>query len=374
MKISIGAKIFDGPWGGGNLFVKNLSRYLIDNNHKVVFNLFDDDIDIILLTDPRKASDSSNYSHKEIVNYLKHVNSKCLVVHRINECDERKNTTGLNKLFIDANNCADQTVFVSSWLQKLFEKEGLINNNSVIMSGSDKKVFNSKNKSVWDKNEKMRIVTHHWGANWNKGFNIYKKLDNLLSEPVYKDKLSFTYIGNLPDNFSFKNSHHIKPAHGEELAKLLKTNHMYITASINEPSGNHHIEASQCGLPILYIDSGGIPEFCKGYGVSFKEDQFEIKLNELIENYDIYSEKMKSYPFDSIKMSKDYLNLFKDMKTNEALLINNRNNELDYLIYPKLIFKIFRSIQKYIFYRKYLSILISITKRVYLKSKSIIVN
>ena len=28
MKISIGSKIFEGPWGGGNLFVKNLAHYL----------------------------------------------------------------------------------------------------------------------------------------------------------------------------------------------------------------------------------------------------------------------------------------------------------------------------------------------------------
>ena len=29
MKISIGSKIFDGPWGGGNLFVINLKNYLM---------------------------------------------------------------------------------------------------------------------------------------------------------------------------------------------------------------------------------------------------------------------------------------------------------------------------------------------------------
>ena len=28
MKISIGSKIIQGPWGGGNLFAINLSNYL----------------------------------------------------------------------------------------------------------------------------------------------------------------------------------------------------------------------------------------------------------------------------------------------------------------------------------------------------------
>ena len=48
MKISIGAKIIDGPWGGGNLFFKNLQKYLSDKGHTVVFDLLSKDIDIIL--------------------------------------------------------------------------------------------------------------------------------------------------------------------------------------------------------------------------------------------------------------------------------------------------------------------------------------
>ena len=31
MKVSIGSKIVEGPWGGGNLFVKNMTEFLIDN-------------------------------------------------------------------------------------------------------------------------------------------------------------------------------------------------------------------------------------------------------------------------------------------------------------------------------------------------------
>ena len=57
MKISIGTNIKDGPWGGGNLFAEiNLTNFLISQGHKVISNLEDDDIDIILLTEPRKTS------------------------------------------------------------------------------------------------------------------------------------------------------------------------------------------------------------------------------------------------------------------------------------------------------------------------------
>ena len=44
---------------------------------------------------------------------------------------------------------------------------------------------------------------------------------------------------------------------GQNLANELKKSNLYLTGSLNEPR-NHHIEAAQCGLPILYIDSGGM--------------------------------------------------------------------------------------------------------------------
>ena len=88
MKISIGTNIKDGPWGGGNLFAINLAHHLKSSGHTVVNNLMDDDIDIILLTEPRKTSESSAFTHIDVNNYLKYVNNQALVVHRINECDE----------------------------------------------------------------------------------------------------------------------------------------------------------------------------------------------------------------------------------------------------------------------------------------------
>ena len=63
MKISIGTNIKDGPWGGGNLFAINLRNFLLSKGHTVVTNLDDNDIDIILITEPRKTSESSAFTH-----------------------------------------------------------------------------------------------------------------------------------------------------------------------------------------------------------------------------------------------------------------------------------------------------------------------
>ena len=65
-------------------------------------------------------------------------------------------------------------------------------------------------------------------------------------------------------------------------------------------------------MPILYIKSGGIPEFCNNFGLSFEQD-FEEKLNKIIENYDIYQNKMHSYPYNAEKMCNEYEDLFYDL-------------------------------------------------------------
>ena len=223
MKISIGTNIKDGPWGGGNLFAINLRNFLTLNGHQVTTNLNDDDIDIIRVTEPRKTTESSAFTHMDVKNYLNLVNSNALVMHRINECDERKGTNFVNKYIIEANKIADYTVFVSTWLKNLYINQGMnAKNKQVLLAGASKDIFNSKNKAIWRNDEKIKIVTHHWGANWNKGFEIYSYLDSLLDKEYWKKIFQFTYIGNLPKNFKFKNATHLQPLSGKKLANEIK--------------------------------------------------------------------------------------------------------------------------------------------------------
>ena len=195
MKVSIGTNVKDGPWGGGNLFAINLTNYLVNKNHKVVYNLNDDDIDIILLTEPRKTSESSAFTHIDVNNYLKYENKNSIVIHRINECDERKNTDNVNKYLISVNKSADFTVFVSTWLMNLFNDQGLTQKNKkVILAGANKEIFNHDDHNSWDKKGKLKIVTHHWGANWNKGFETYTQLDEMIGKEEWQKKWDYQLI------------------------------------------------------------------------------------------------------------------------------------------------------------------------------------
>lgn len=325
MKISIGMNLQPGPWGGGNQFGRAVVDRLRAAGHTVVFDLNAADLDIILLTEPRDTLKISAYTDRDILHYLQKVNADVVVVHRINECDERKGTTGVNARLIEANRCADHTVFVSSWLRDLFLAQGIGSRSySVILNGSDRAIFHPDGYQRWDGRAPLRLVTHHWGASWLKGFDIYERLDALLGTDAYRDRLAFTYIGNLPEGFTFRHARYRTPLHGPELAAALREHHVYLTASQNEPGGNHQNEGACCGLPLLYRESGCMPEYCAGYGVSFTAETFEAALEEIAATYDTWAPRMEDYPHTADRTAAAYAALFEDLLARREAIVAAR--------------------------------------------------
>jgi len=324
--------------------IKNIRNLLTFEGHEIVYDLLDDDIDIILLTNPLIDSEHSTFSHLDIIYYQKFVNPNSISIQRINECDERKNTKNVNKQIIKSNSEMDYTIFVSSWLKNLYKDQGMdVSHSKVILSGSDNNFFNRNLYSKWDRNEKIKLVTHHWSNNWMKGFKTYLAIDKILDKDEWNKRIEFTYIGNIPKDLSFKNTTIIEPLGEKELANELKKHNLYITGSINEPSGNHHIEAAQCGLPILYINSGGVTEYCKDYGIEFNDFNLEEKINEIIEQYEVYEKKMETYPLSSEKMGQEFLLLFSELLSKKISFIKKRKNVSKFKIYiQKFLWKLNR--------------------------------
>ena len=281
-KILINRKIVQGPWGGGNNFVKSLYEKLSDSGY-ILVNSLNDNIDLIVMIDPRY--DDLGISINEIAAYKKK-NPNVKILHRINECDARKNTNDIDQLLLISNQFADETVFISRWLRDYFIQKGFSKNSNVIYNGCDSSHFypqkNLENKKV---QTPIKIVTHHWSDNWMKGFDAYKYLDELCEKNP--DKYLFTYIGRYAKEYSPKATNLVKPLHGKELGDELRKHDVYVTASRWEPCGMHHIEGASSGMPIIYHkDGGGIVEGCEPHGVSFScVDELAKKLDYVIKNY-----------------------------------------------------------------------------------------
>ncbi|HTW96826.1 MAG TPA: hypothetical protein VMD74_04190 [Candidatus Methylomirabilis sp.] len=318
MKISINSKFQDNVQGGGMKFAKDLRDYFISQGAAVVNNLRDKDIDLIVNIVPFPfLMRFPAYSFLDAYVYkLRH--PQTVIVLGIHENDERKGSRHMNKLLIKAGKYADALTFVAGWLKPLLEKQGLDTDkpNKIILHGGNTKFFNTTGKQFWDGQRRMRIVTHHWGGNYSKGHDFYLRLDELLTNPEFGDKFEFTFIGNLPPGVVYKNTKILKINDAAELGEELKKHDVYLTASRNEPAGMHHIEGALCGLPVLYLDSGALKEYNEGYGLEFNTDNFEAKLLEMYNNFDLYRQKILQYDRTAERMAAEhwvfYSQLFRD--------------------------------------------------------------
>lgn len=258
MKIYINRFPINGPWGGGNAFVKAFHKHIPEVGHTIVppesMNIAPD---VIVLA----GLDNDNYgiSAEQAIHYkwmMENHGRDVKLVLRVNENDARKATSHMDEYLLKLAPHMDGTVFVSNWIRDYFEAKGWPKGNStVIVNGVDKEVFKPQPKL---NNGKLNIAAHHWSDNVRKGFDIYEQLDEFVGKNP--DKFSFTYIGR--DRGTFKHTNVVRPLFGKKLGEELGKHDVYVSASRFDPGPNHITESISCGLPTyVHKDGGGCVEF-----------------------------------------------------------------------------------------------------------------
>lgn len=294
----------NSPWGGGNQFLQSMIDFFKIKGHTVVHDLVPN-IDWIFTIDPRPREQGVGIN--EIHNYkLKNPNVK--IFYRVNECDKRKNTHGMDELIYHMISISDKVVFISDWLKKYFFRLGVNKESHIITNGCNHDHFYPKDHSGFT--EKIKLVTHHWSDNWLKGFDIYQKIDEYISNNP-ECPFDFYYIGNHNNSYKPNSTKLISPTCGKELGDLLRQFDLYVTASRWEPGGMHHIEAASCGLPILYHkDGGGINELASLHGEEFGDfEEFLYKFNILKSNYLKYRNEINYDNLSSYTCCEKFYNL-----------------------------------------------------------------
>ncbi|MDA3855187.1 MAG: glycosyltransferase [Candidatus Woesearchaeota archaeon] len=278
MKIHILFEFQQGAWGGGNQFLKALRDYFIERN---VYEGDIDNADIILFN-----------SHQELETLIKIKLQfpEKLFVHRIDGpiFKIRDKDLVIDKMIYKINDdFADGTIFQSVWSQAENFKLGLDNNadSTIIINAPDPTLFYPvKNKKL---GKKIKIIITSWSANMNKGFEIYKWLDENLNFSKYE----MSFVGNSP--IKFKNIKLIGAMDSGKLGSLLRTKDIFITASRKDPCSNSLIEAMHSGLPSIAYNDGGHPEIVGSGGEIFdSKDQIPQLLEDIVRNYSKYSKNI----------------------------------------------------------------------------------
>ena len=260
-----------GPWGGGNQWAAQLVGALEAHGYRVRFRL-DEPVDLVLLADPRRSG-TTTFDVADLERYLA-AHPSTVVVHRVNENDQRKGTATMDGLLAAANRLADHTVFISAWLHAYHAARWFPPPKpySIIINGADTRIFHPIGRAPYLRDGPLRLVTHHWSDNAMKGFGVYETLDRMIADGELRDT-ELWVIGRWPAGIRWRAARTFGPVHGRRLAELLRRCHAYVTASVWEPGGMHFIEGAQCGLPVLYHrDGGGIVEVAERFGVAFADD------------------------------------------------------------------------------------------------------
>ena len=276
--VSFNMRPVRGPWGGSSQFVSLMSAFLSRRGYRVCYDLRRP-VDAIILIDPREDNPSKRYGLPAIRDY-KALHPRTVVLHRINECDQRKGTDFMDRMLTDANRLADYTVFISSWLRDYHAARWFdaAKPHCPVYNGADPAVFHPFGSVAFDPAAPMRIVTHHWSDNPLKGFDVYQQVDELIARGELPG-FELRVIGRWPPGIAWKAAKTFPPAHGHRLAEQLRQCHMYLTASRWEPCGMHHVEGAQCGLPLVYHeDGGGIVEAGLKYGIGFRDNVKKVLL------------------------------------------------------------------------------------------------
>ena len=211
MKIAIGSKIVQGPWGGGNLFTVSLKKYLQEKQVKVSHNLVEKDIDIILLTEPRIDSSTSTITLLEAKLYKRFVNKNVKIVHRINECDERKGTNYELDIYGEGS-LKNELKKLSQELNVTVNFLGIVNNETLVEKLQNYKFYISS--SVYEGNPKSvleamsagciviasKIKNHLEFLNNNNSILFDNNITSLNEAIMHLDKISQTRNDDLVNN------------------------------------------------------------------------------------------------------------------------------------------------------------------------------
>jgi len=262
IKINILHPFVGGPFGGLNQFLKSLRSELIRRN---LYAESPHHADIVIYA----SFFFRALEFYDLLFTLKRNNPNVIFIHRLDGVIRLTRNDEASRVYDEAiiawaKLISDGIVFQNEFCMRQQYGEGLPQDipRAIIGNAPDPSFFYPATSAPaplpW------RLVYTSWSSNEKKGFPTLRRLDEELDFSRY----AMTFVGSLPEGYTFKNIRNIAPQRSVALGEILRQQHIFVGLSHNETCSNAVLEAMHCGLPALLRNSGGNPEFVPYGGVA----------------------------------------------------------------------------------------------------------
>jgi len=165
------------------------------------------------------------------------------------------------------NMLADATIFQSHYCRfATREKFKVIRmDGPVIYNPVDVEMFNPAGQTL-SLRGKVKVCNAAWSTNPKKGTWQIPELAR------HNPEITFVLCGQYAETTALPNVHYLGHLGHPELARVMRSCDVFLDLSENECCPNVVLQALASGLPVLYKQSGGVPELVDDAGVCLQTD------------------------------------------------------------------------------------------------------
>jgi glycosyltransferase involved in cell wall biosynthesis len=249
------------PSGGGHQFLRALTGELERRGLEIEGNR-------LSRGTPSCLFNSFNFDVSRLRRFAR---EGCRMVHRVDGPIGvyRGFDDGTDQRIAEINRAfADATVFQSCFsLEKHRELGFELREPVVIPNTVDPAIFHPPQSRVPLAQRKVRVVATSWSDNPRKGAETLTWLDGNLD----LERFEVTYVGRA--RLPLRHVRSLGPIASEALAGVLRSQDVYLAPSRDDPCSNALLEGLACGLPAVFLESGGHPELVGAGGLPYREDE-----------------------------------------------------------------------------------------------------
>lgn len=315
MRVYVNVRTRRGAYGGANAFLRALFDELRGRGVEIVHDLSAPP-DVALLNALTGGID---------LELVRLVAASAPVVHRktgfrVSGTDEQRRVeengvVAADRTQVEFGPHLAHSVFQSEYSRGVFRLAGFDGPHTVIHNGVDERVFNTcvrrgplrraVTRDWWDGSTPIRVVVSTWSADERKGFAGYRLIDEQVEG---RSDVELRLVGRVPEGTCFRNIRVLRPRGRERVAAVLRDSHVLLTLSEHETCSNAIIEGINCGLPVIYLDSGANAELAAPYGVPF-DGSFVDALDRIRSDYRELADRTRDNPYRIGNVAPRYLDV-----------------------------------------------------------------